>query len=184
MCYQSFLEYRNSSSVTMERSRNGTLMSLNWQDFKNLESVEELYFGERETEENQEPENFFLEESSSESEMKMNSCIEMGEAELSEKEKIEKFIADTCKCKLAEQGAACSAILSRDYFYDSRNKCQELSSAALDLVILGVIQSSLHCGDVSLSGRTEKQRERTRMVFFYHGRRICKETFSQPNKVL
>ena len=52
---------------------------------------------------------------------------------------------------------------------------RSLSSAELDLVILGVIQSSLNCGDVSLSGRTEKQRERTRMVFFYHGRRICKE---------
>ena len=38
----------------MERSRNGTLMSLNSQDFENLESVEELYFGERETEDNQE----------------------------------------------------------------------------------------------------------------------------------
>ena len=55
----------------MERSRNDTLMSLNSQDFENLESVEELYFGERETEDNQEPENFFLEESSSESEMKI-----------------------------------------------------------------------------------------------------------------
>ena len=38
----------------MERSRNGTLMSLNSQDFENLESVEELYFGEREIEDNQE----------------------------------------------------------------------------------------------------------------------------------
>ena len=52
----------------MERSRNVTLMRLNSQDFESLESVEELYFGERETEENQEPENFFLKESSSESE--------------------------------------------------------------------------------------------------------------------
>ena len=40
-------------------------MRLNSQDFESLESVEELYFGERETEENQEPENFFLKESSS-----------------------------------------------------------------------------------------------------------------------
>ena len=51
----------------MGPSRNGTLMRLNSQDFESLERVEELYFGERETEENQEPENFFLEESSSES---------------------------------------------------------------------------------------------------------------------
>ena len=38
----------------MERSRNGTLMSLNSQDVENLESVKEPYFGERETEDNQE----------------------------------------------------------------------------------------------------------------------------------
>ena len=38
----------------MERSRNGTLMSWNSQDFENLESFEELYFGKRETEDNQE----------------------------------------------------------------------------------------------------------------------------------
>ena len=168
MCYQSFLEYRNSSSVTMERSRNGALMRSNSQDYESLESVEELYFGERETEEKR---------AAQKVKMKRNSCIEMGEAELSEKEKIEKFIVDTSKCKLEEQGAACSTILSRDDFYDRRNNCQELSSAELDLVILGVIQSSLHCGDVSLSGRKGKHRERTRMVFFYHGRRICKETF-------
>ena len=34
----------------------------------------------------------------------------------------------------------------------------EESSAEFDLVILGVIKSSLNCGDVSLRGRTEKQR--------------------------
>ena len=42
-------------------------------------------------EDNQEPENFFLGESSSESgneNDEANSCIEIGEAELSEKEKI------------------------------------------------------------------------------------------------
>ena len=113
----------------MERSRNGTLISLNSQDFENLESVEELYFGERETEDNQEPENFLLEESSSErgnENDEANSCIEMGEAESTEKEKIEKFIADTCKCKFAEQRAACSTILLRDDFHDSRNKCRPL----------------------------------------------------------
>ena len=49
----------------MERSGNVTLMRLNSQDFESLESVEEPFFGERETEENQEPENFFLKESSS-----------------------------------------------------------------------------------------------------------------------
>ena len=69
---------------------------------------------------------------------------QLEEAELSEKEKIEKFIVDTCKCKLAERGGACSTIiiLSVDDFYNSQNKCQELSSAEFDLVVLGVMYST------------------------------------------
>ena len=47
----------------------------------------------------------------------------------------------------------------------------------LDLVVFAAIQSSLNCGEVSESGRSEKKRERTRMTFFFHGKRICKEAF-------
>ena len=47
----------------------------------------------------------------------------------------------------------------------------------LDFVILGAIQSSINCSDVSVSGRSEKHRKQLRMTFFYHSKRICRTTF-------
>ena len=72
---------------------------------------------------------------------------------------------------------ACSATLSLDDVTECRNNCNELSSAELDLVILGIIYSSLNCNETSIFGRVEKNRQTTRMSFFYHGKRICNKTF-------
>lgn len=99
------------------------------------------------------------------------------ESDLSEKAKVKTFWENTCKCKLAEGDKPCSTTLSLDDFYDSRNNCNELSSAELDLVILGAIQSSLNCNEISVSGRSEKQRKVSRMAFYYHGKRICRTSF-------
>ena len=46
-----------------------------------------------------------------------------------------------------------------------------------DLVLLGAIQSSLNCSDISVSGRSESQRKRSRITFYYHRKRICKKSF-------
>ena len=42
-------------------------------------------------------------------------------------------------------------MLTQDEFIESRNNCYELSSTELDLVILGIIQSSLNCNGTSIS---------------------------------
>ena len=148
-------------------------------DLENFERVEELYFGEREKDNDQEANDSPLDESSSESEddSETLSYIDFADTDLSEKGNVERFITNTCNCKFGEGGQACSTTLSLDDIHASRNNCHELSSTELDLVILGAIQSSLNCSEVSVSARSEKQRERTRMTFFYHGKRICKETF-------
>ena len=52
---------------------------------------------------------------------------------------------------------ACSATLTLDDVTECRNNCNELSSAELDLVILGIIHSSLNCNETSISGRVEKK---------------------------
>ena len=70
-----------------------------------------------------------------------------------------------------------SAMLSLDDVTECRNDCSELSSAELDLVILGIIHSSLNCNETSISGRVEKTCQSTRMYLFYHRKRICKKTF-------
>ena len=136
-------------------------LSLISSDLENFETVEELYFGEQEKENNQEADDSPLDESSSESEDdgETHNCIDFADSDLSEKAKVEKFISDTCNCKLGEGGQACSTTISLDDIHVSRNNCHELSSTELDLVVLGAIQSSLKCGEVSESGRSEKKRE-------------------------
>ena len=154
-------------------------LSLISRDLETFGTVKELYFREREKENDQEADDSPLDESSSESEDdgKTNSCIDFADTDLSEKAKVEKFITDTCNCKFGDGGQACSTTISLDDIHVSRNNCYKLSSTELDLVVLGAIQSSLNCGEVSESGRTEKKHERTPMTFFFHGKRICKEAF-------
>ena len=103
--------------------------------------------------------------------------MDFADTDLSEKAKVEKFITDTCNCKFGDGGLTCSTTISLGDIYVSRNNCHKLSSTELDLVLLEAIQSSLNCSEVSGSGRSEKKRERTRMTFFFHGKRICKEAF-------
>ena len=58
---------------------------------------------------------------------------------------------------------ACSAMLSLDDVTECRKHCSELSSAELDLVILGIIHSSLNCNETSISRRVGKNRQSTRI---------------------
>lgn len=75
---------------------------------------------------------------------------------MTEQAKVQKFYAETWKCKLGLDEKVCSLTLTLDDFVDSRNNCKELSSTELDLVILGTIQSSLNCNDSSTSGSGKK----------------------------
>ena len=58
----------------------------------------------------------------------------------------------------------CSATLSLDDVTECRNKCNELLSAELDLVILGIIHSSLNCNETSISGRVEKKKHKNALL--------------------
>lgn len=155
------------------------MMDMISEDCENLESFRELYFGARENDDDIDAENSVFEDSSSESEDDEDEIvgIDVSEVDVTEKAKIEKFVTETCSCKLADGVKPCSTTLSMDDFQENRSNCQELSATELDLVVLGAIQSSLSCSEISMSGRSEKQRKRTRMFFFFHGKRVCKETF-------
>ena len=96
---------------------------------------------------------------------------------MSEKAKVEKLISDSCNCKFGDGRQVCSTTIPLDDICVSRNNCHELSSTELDLIVLGASQSSLNFSEVSESGRSERKRERTRMTFYFHGKRICKEAY-------
>lgn len=81
--------------------------------------------------------------------------MELMEIYETEHTKVQAFYYKTCKCKLGVGEMACSATLSVDDVTDCRNNCNELSSAQLDPVILGISHSSLNCNETSISGRME-----------------------------
>ena len=170
------------SFFIMEPRNEFSCIRVNVDDMASLEEVSELYFTEREDERNEEDDSPWNDSSSEsgedehyddESEMFTGTS----ENDLSEKAKVRTFYENTCNCTLAEGDRPCSTTLSLDDYSDSGNNCHELSSLELDLVILGAIQSSLNCSNFSVSGRSESQRKRSRITFYYHGKRICKTSF-------
>ena len=134
----------------------------NSEDEDGVREVTELYFETRDCDVNEDASDSPVDDSSSKSgeEPDVEELIfDSSETDLSEKAKINSFYTNTCNCKLGENDQACSKSLSLGDFTDSRNNCHELSSTELDFVILGAIQSSINCGDVSVSGRSEKNRK-------------------------
>ena len=151
-------------------------LNLTSQDLSQLESISEAYFGAREFEEEEEEVNSASEDSSSDDEdnidLQVEEDVEVLEDDQTERDKVQHFYTETCKCKLGSEDKACSTTLTQDEFIESRNNCYELSSTELDLVILGIIQSSLNSNGTSISGRVAKDRKHPRMTYFYHGKRI------------
>ena len=161
-----------------ERSNCG--VNFTTEDLDQLESVEEMYFKTREIEEEDDEDDYSDSNSSSDDEgddADQDEAVEIMEIYETERSKVQAFYSETCKCKMGMGEMACSATLSLDDITECRNNCSELSSAELDLVILGIIHSSLNCSETSISSRVEKTRQSTRMCFSYHGKRICKKTF-------
>ena len=144
-----------------------------------LQSVSEVYFTARENDE--ETVDSDSESSSSDSCDDLYDMQDLDfdflEIHTSEKMRAEKFYEEMWQCKLAADDKPCSTTLKIDDFVDCRNNCRELSSTKLDLVILGAIQCSLNCHETSTSGRTEKNRQYTRMGYYYQVQRLCTRTF-------
>ena len=140
-----------------ERSNCG--VNFTTEDLVQLESVEEMYFKTREIEEEDDEDDYSDSNSSSDDEgddADQDETVEIMEIYETERSKVQAFYSETCKCKMGVGEMACSATLSLDDITECRNNCSELSSAELDLVILGIIHSSLNCSETSIYGRVEK----------------------------
>ena len=148
-----------------------------------LESVEEEYFNPRPAEEHddetdeQEESSDYSSNDDVDHETDWYIDFELSEFGASERSKVEAFMRETCGCALGDNGKSCSTTVKSEDIADCRNNCAELNSSELDLVILGMIHSSINCDEVSISGRKERKRQRTRIPFYFHGHRICLKTF-------
>ena len=59
--------------------------------------------------------------------------------DMEEQQDIEKFLSNTCKCKLGPEGRPCCLSLSMDTITRCRDKCAELSHNELDLVVMSQV---------------------------------------------
>ena len=157
-------------------------LNFTMEDLDQLESVEEMYFKTREVKEEDKEDDYSDSNSSSDDEGVTDQdepgddAVEVMEIYETKHAKVQAFYSETCKCKMGAGEMACSAMLSLDDVTECQNNCNELSSTELDLVVLGITHSSLNCNETSISGKAEKNRQSTRMCFFYHRKRICKKT--------
>lgn len=78
-----------------------------------------------------------------------------------------------------DKGKPCSSLFSQDHYQAIQDQCVSLTRDELDLVILGQIMANIYLED-TVGERTRHaivQRQRSRMAFFHHGRKICRATF-------
>ena len=154
---------------------------------KEVDSVAEAYFCTRavDEEEDQSYDSSSCFDDSSDNETEQESQnggefeFEFGLSDVDRSERliVEFFLRKGCGCAHGDKESPCSSTIPLEDVVDCRNNCAELTSTELDLVILGTIHSSINCDKVSHSGRTEKIRQRTRIPFFFHSKRICLKTF-------
>ncbi len=89
-----------------------------------------------------------------------------------EEQRVCKFIAETCKCKLGPKLTPCSNLFSKESIIDQREKCFELEKFELDMAILGQLQA------FSNTVKTDEAKKRHKYIeFLFTGRRVCRETF-------
>lgn len=78
------------------------------------------------------------------------------------------FLEGGCDCRYGKNQSSCTKSLCLEELVEHRMQCIELTSAELDLVVLGVLQSHMNLS----SGK-----KRHWMSYFFRGVQVCKKTF-------
>lgn len=146
--------------------------------------VDDLYFINQEDSSNNEivsdeesPTHFESDASDDDSEHFQGiSYLDHSEIDKKEYEKQESFKSKTCGCKLYD--GPCSNELDWEAVLELREHCQELSREDLDITIKAELFSHRRTGSHTDSKKHKvKERERPYQVFYFLGKRVCRETF-------
>ena len=82
-----------------------------------------------------------------------------------------------CSCRYYHDGP-CSSMFLVEEFEGIWCCYFEMNREELDIAILAQLSCGMHLSDITLHGRKEgTQRKAQRTDFFYHGQRICRDTF-------
>ena len=82
--------------------------------------------------------------------------------------RIRSFLERGCDCRYGKNNSSCTNSLCFEELVEHRMQCIELSSAELDLVVLGALQSHMNLSYA---------KKRHRMSYFFQGVHVCKKTF-------
>lgn len=93
-------------------------------------------------------------------------------------ESLDTFLAESCKCQLAQNGP-CSTLFPQEHFISMRENCAEMSRVELDMVVLGQLSAFTNNsqGVVTTSHHPFKSRKRSYTQYYHGGQRICQVTF-------
>ena len=153
-------------------------------EISQLESVKEMYFKKREIKEEDKEDDYLDSKSSSDDEGAADQddpgddAVELTEIYKIEHAKVQAFYCKICKCKMGRRDMRSSGTLSLDDVTEYRNNCNKLSSTELDLAILGIINSSLNCNEISISGRVENKKPKHKNVFLLPQKKNLQENLS------
>ena len=111
---------------------------------------------------------------SSDNESTQESCqenereISMRKEDKTEMELVESF---GCSCSLGPENSSCSALFTKEAVAATRLNCLEMTTEALDMLVLAHFDAHRRCGSVG------EQTCRIAMNYYYHGKEVCKYTY-------
>ena len=94
-----------------------------------------------------------------------------------EESRIAQFVAEGCKCKLAD-GNPCCQLFSASMYKSLRDECHALTRDELDLVVMGQLRALVHNDRMTQKTKARNtERVRTSTQFLFGGHRVCTNTF-------
>ena len=98
-------------------------------------------------------------------------------SDVKEQQDIQKFLVDTCKCKLGSRGKPCCLSFSMETIRSCRNNCAELSHNELDLVVISQVHYLRTVEHLSVPRAHSSTSFRHISTYFIHGMKIYLTTF-------
>ena len=92
-------------------------------------------------------------------------------------QKVDQFLADSCKCQQGPKGTPCSTALSKELISTTRNDCHQLTRNELDLAVMAQINALRTRASDQDHELHDNSKFRANMLFFIHGIPICQTTF-------
>ena len=92
---------------------------------------------------------------------------------------VQRFLSNGCGCDLSN--GSCSSTFTEKYVETYRSQCSELTLVELDMAILGQLTAFTNTSTQSVHSSKHRHpaasRQRSYMLFWHGGRRVCKKTF-------